>query len=303
MEVVVTGGAGFIGSNLVDALIKKGHTVKIIDNLSSGSYDNVNKKAEFINCDIRDDVSRHLDNVDSVFHFAADPDVRSSALAPEISFEMNVRGTFSLLESCRKAEVKRFVLASTSTVYGEADQIPTLEDYPCTPISNYGASKLACEGYVASYAYSYGIRSTTLRLANIFGERSLHGVMFDFFKKLKSNQLELEILGDGKQDKSYLYITDCLDAIITSHEKQRKVYDVVNIGSRSKIAVDQVAGYVCRAMGVTPKFKYTGTKSGWIGDVRLMLLDTHKLEKLGWKEKVTVEDGINRYMDWLSKAV
>jgi UDP-glucose 4-epimerase len=299
MKVLVTGGAGFIGSHLVDALSREGHSVVIVDNLTSGHARYVKSPALLIKKDMQDDLSRELSGTDAVFHLAADPDVRSSSSNPGKSFDLNVVGTFRLLESCRKADVKNIVFASTSTVYGEADVIPTPEDYPCTPISNYGASKMACESYLSSYSASYGMKCTSLRLANIFGERSTHGVMYDFFHKLKKNPEALEILGDGKQDKSYLHVSDCITAILTAWKKQEKQYDVFNVGSMEKTTVDEIATLMCKEMAVSPKFEYTGTPRGWVGDVRLMLLDTSKLERLGWSPETNFRQGVTKYLDWL----
>ncbi|NYZ74249.1 NAD-dependent epimerase/dehydratase family protein [Candidatus Micrarchaeota archaeon] len=299
MRVIVSGGAGFIGSHLVDRLIDEGHEVVVIDNLSAGKKEYVNKKAHFVKKDIRTDISEELKGVETIFHIAADPDVRVSAINPKNSFDVNVAGTFSVLEACRKADVKRLIFPSTSTIYGEAKVIPTPETYPCAPISNYGASKLACEAYISSYAASYGIKGTSLRLANIFGERSTHGVMFDFYHKLKKNPNSLEILGDGKQDKSYLHISDCVDAFLTTWKIQKIQYDVFNVGSREKHKVDELATTMCKAMGLSPKFTYTGASRGWVGDMRLMLMDTRKIEGLGWKPKVGFEEGVNKYVSWL----
>jgi UDP-glucose 4-epimerase len=301
MKVAVTGGAGFIGSHLVDALVKDGHEVVVIDDLSSGKQENINKKARFIRKDIHSDLTSEFSGADCVFHLAADPDVRSSAANPKKSFEDNVLGAFSVLESCRKADVKRVVFVSTSTVYGEASVIPTPENYPCAPISNYGASKLASEAYISSYSGSYGIKGTSLRLANIFGERSNHGVMFDFFQKLRKNPSMLEILGDGKQDKSYLHVSDCVSAILTTWKKQKNPYEAYNVGSPDKIKVEALARLMCETMELETRFEFTGTKRGWVGDVKLMLLDIKKIEALGWKQKVGFEDGIERYITWMEK--
>jgi UDP-glucose 4-epimerase len=252
--------------------------------------------------DIRNDLSMELEGMDAVFHLAADPDVRVSATNPGNSFDINVAGTFSILESCRKADVKRFVFPSTSTVYGEAKVIPTPETYQCVPISNYGASKLACEAYISSYAASYGIKGTSLRLANIYGERSTHGVMFDFYNKLKKDPKKLEILGDGKQDKSYLHVSECVGAFLTAWKNQKAQYDVFNVGSREKHNVDELARTMSKTMGLNPRFAYTGTPRGWVGDMKLMLLDTGKIEGLGWAPKTGFEEGVKRYLSWLSSS-
>jgi UDP-glucose 4-epimerase len=300
--MVVTGGAGFIGSHVSDELLKNGHEVVVIDNLSCGSRENVTEPAKLIQKDItKDELNADFKDIDAVFHFAADPDVRSSAENPRSSFDNNVIGTFRVLEACRKNDIRRFVFASTSTVYGEVNTIPTPEAHPCEPISNYGASKLACEAYVSSYSHSYGIKSTVLRYANIFGTRSTHGVMFDFFQKLKKNPKELEILGNGRQEKSYLFISDCISATMAAFGKQQKMFDVYNVGSREKHAVDDIAKIVSKTLNSKPKTIHTGGERGWKGDVRTMLLDVSKLESLGWKESISLEKGTQIYLEWLMK--
>jgi UDP-glucose 4-epimerase len=303
MKVAVTGGAGFIGSHLVDELIRKNHEALVVDSLVSGVERNINEKAKLIKKDIvTDDLAADLEGVEAVFHFAADPDVRSSAENPSKSFTQNVVGTFNLLEACRAMRVKRFVFASTSTVYGETKTIPTPETEYCKPISNYGASKLACEAYISAYAYSYGLQSTVLRFANIFGPRSNHGVMYDFYHKLKNDPTKLEILGDGLQEKSYLFISDTISATMTAYEKQQNLFDVYNVGSREKKTVNEIGKLVSRTLDTKPKTAYTGTPRGWVGDVRLMQLDVAKLETLGWKPEVSFEDGVKIYIDWLKES-
>ena len=303
MKAVVTGGAGFIGSHLADQLIKEGNDVLIIDNLISGSMKNIPKEARFIKKDIvSDDLVPDFKDAEVIFHFAADPDVLSSAQNPRKSFEQNVTGTFNVLEACRKSDVKKMVFASTSTVYGNAE-IPTPETHPCAPISNYGASKLACEAYVSSYACSYGIKSTILRYANIFGNRSNHGVMFDFFQKLSKDPDHLEILGNGKQNKSYLYISDCVSATLTAFKKQEIIFDVFNVGSREKHTVDEIATLVSKTLDARPETIRGTEDRGWIGDVNVMLLGVSKLEALGWSEKVFFEDGVKTYIQWLKGSI
>jgi UDP-glucose 4-epimerase len=299
MKAAVTGGAGFIGSHLVDKLTEEGHEVVVIDDLSSGRRKHVNRKAVFIREDIREDLTAEFKGVDTIFHLAADPNVRSSAENPKKSFDINVRGTLSVLEACRKADVKRFVFTSSSAVYGETDIIPTPETHPCAPISNYGAGKLACEAYTSAYAHSYSLQSCVLRLANIFGERSTHGVMFDFFNKLKKDPKKLEILGDGNQDKSYLHVSDCVSAMLVAWKKQKALYDIFNVGSRDKVKVSEIARLMCKTLGLNPELHYTGTARGWAGDIRVMLLDIHKLEALGWKQKVSFEESTRCYLEWL----
>jgi len=300
MKCIVTGGAGFIGSHLADSLIRQGHEVVVIDSLVSGVLENVPNQAKLIKKDIsQDDIAEDIKGADAFFHFAADPDVRSSAENPAESFRHNVVGTFNVLEACRATDVRRFIFASTSTVYGETDVIPTPETHETRPISNYGASKLACESYVASFANSYGLQSTVLRFANIYGPRSTHGVIFDFFHKLKKDPARLEILGDGKQEKSYLYIDDTISGIITAFENTKKEFDVFNIGSGEKTTVSQIADIVSKTLDTRPKTVFTGGKRGWAGDVRTMLLDISRIRALGWEPKIPFGQGAERYIGWL----
>ncbi|MCX6776967.1 MAG: SDR family NAD(P)-dependent oxidoreductase [Candidatus Micrarchaeota archaeon] len=304
--ILITGGAGFIGSNLTDFFISKGSDVTVFDNLSSGRMENLNasigrKNLKFIKGDIRDAeaIDSAMKGVEEVYHLAADPSVKDSATNPEVSFSINVSGMFSVLEAARKNDVKKVVFTSTSTVYGEAEVLPTPENYPLIPISNYAASKVADEAYISSYASTYGIKGVVLRLANIFGPPSTHGVMFDFYKKLKANPKKLEILGNGKQCKSYLYISDCVDALFLASRKQKKIFDFFNVGSGQMEDVNYIAKAMCSFLKLKPKFEYTGGTRGWKGDVVKMLLDTKKIEKLGWRKKVSLKDGIRKYVEWL----
>jgi UDP-glucose 4-epimerase len=306
--LVITGGAGFIGSNLTNYLIKKGEKIIVIDNLSSGNILNLkqsskNKNFRFIKKNVLDtNLSPTFKDAESIYHLAADPSVQISSKDPKRNFRLNAMATFNVLEAARKSDAKEIIFASSSTVYGEAKKFPTPEEYPLQPISNYGASKVACESYISSYAYTYGIKGVVLRLANIFGPMSTHGVIFDFFNKLKKNPRELLILGDGRQNKSYLYISDCIGAMLIARNKQKEIFDVFNVGSKEMLQVNKIARIVCNHLGLNPKFRYTGGKRGWSGDVTKMLLETKKIEKLGWKEKTSFEDGAKKYFDWLNSS-
>ena len=292
-KLLVTGGAGFIGSHLVERLLIDGFEVTCLDNLSAGNIDNLknalkNKFFHFIKGDIRNriDIQNVLDDYDTIFHFAANPEVRLGD--PEIHFSSNILGTFNILESMRKSDVKRIVFASSSTVYGDASVLPTPENYsPLQPISVYGASKLACEALISSYCHVYGFNGICLRYANIIGPRLRHGVIYDFIMKLKRNPSRLEILGDGTQKKSYLYIDDAVDATIFIWNRARKGYAVYNIGNEDNITVLDIAKIVVKSMNLTDvKFHLTGGVEGgrgWKGDVKYMLLSIDKLKSLGWK--------------------
>lgn len=305
---LVTGGAGFIGSRLAKKLLAR-DVVVVVDNFVSGDKNNLadcgerGKKLFIERTDIRN--LGGLNKVfkkfrpGAVFHFAADPNVKTSAERPLESFENNAVGTFNVLEACRKNDVGKIVFASSSVVYGDAELMPTPETAEIRPISNYGASKVAGEAYCFSYAASYGIRATVLRYANIIGPPSKHGVIIDFFHKLKRNPKRLQILGDGRQTKSYLFIDDCVDATLTAFRKQKTPVGVFNVGSRKAFPVRKIADMVSGAMGLKPFYEFSGGQRGWIGDVREMLLDTTRLEALGWREKTSLDEAVRIYVKWL----
>ena len=308
MHALATGGAGFIGSHLCEALSKQGWSVTILDNFSSGSKQNIqqllNQKSKTVHlyegdCTDSRSVRKSLKDVDIVFHFAANPEVRLELCDPVTCFQQNVYATHVLLEEIKNSQIHTIVFASTSTVYGEAKVIPTPEDYsPLEPISVYGASKLASEALVTAYAHSFNKNVVILRLANIVGPRSQHGVIHDFISKIKSNPHELEILGDGTQRKSYLYIDDCIEAILVSLKNQNRRVDVFNVGSEDHVDVKTIASIVAEEMGCKEtRFKFTGGVEGgrgWIGDIKTMLLDVNKLKKLGWKPKLNSEEAIRK---------
>jgi len=300
MFSVVTGGAGFIGSHIVDALVEKGDKVLVIDNLSAGSTANImphieNGKVELLRADLLDDGWQDkIDGADRVFHIAADPDVRASAISPGKVYDNNVLATERVLEAMREKGVKELVFTSTSTVYGEAGVIPTPENYsPMIPISIYASSKLACEAMIAGYAHTYGMKSWVFRFANIIGERSGHGVIWDFVHKLMDNPAELEILGDGKQIKSYFSVGACVEAVLFAVENSDEPFNYFNIGSEDWIDVTSIAGIVVEEMGLSGvKFTYTGGDRGWVGDVPKMQLGVDKLKGLGWKPETGSAESI-----------
>lgn len=280
MKYLVTGGAGFIGSHIVDTLVEKGNDVVIIDNFSaSGRF--VNKKAVLIKGDLLDKrfTTSKIKDVDCVMHFAANPDVKIGTENPSIHLNQNVLVTYNVLEAMRLNGIENLVFASSSTVYGKAKTLPTPESYgPSIPVSLYGASKLACEALICSYASTFGKKAWIYRLANIIGQRSDHGVIIDFFNKLKTNPNRLEILGNGKQKKSYLYVSDCVNAVLAGLESKEQV-NIFNVGSKDSIEVIDIAKAVVKEMKLSPEFAFTGGEEGWVGDVPVMLLDTRKMEK------------------------
>lgn len=301
-SALVTGGAGFIGSHLVDRMVKEGWDVVVLDNFSTGKFENIKQAFEtgglkIIIGDAKTiDLSSEEVDVEYIFHFAANPDVRECS--PSIHFQENIVATFNMLEYARKTGVKFFIFASSSTVYGEASEIPTPEDYgPLKPISIYGATKLAAEGLVSSYCHTFGIAGISLRFANVVGPRLTHGVVYDFINKLMENPRKLEILGDGSQRKSYIWIEDCVEAILhASKHAMASCYEVYNIGSEDWISVSEIADIVAGLMGLTSveKFFTGGVKGGrgWVGDVKLMNLDINKIKATGWRPRYNSREAV-----------
>ena len=308
MKVLVTGGAGFIGSHLVDRLMEDGYEVRVLDDLSAGSLENLkqwidHERFEFMLGDMkrRDVCEKAVRGVDAVFHLAANPEVRIGAQSPELLYETNVLITYNLLEAIRKEDIKALAFTSSSTVYGEAKEIPTPEDYgPLEPISVYGGAKLAAEALIAGYAHTFDIKAVVFRLANIIGKRSNHGVIYDFINKLKANPDRLEILGDGTQRKSYLHVSDTVEAMLYLFKeflKEDKIYDAYNIGSEDWITVTEIAEIVSREMGLNPEFYFTGGVDGgrgWKGDVKIMLLNIEKAKAKGWKPKMNSKEAVEK---------
>ena len=303
MKIVITGGAGFIGSHLTEALATNAQVI-VFDNLSSGRRSFLAQtSAELIKGDIRNlnEIKDTCKHAEIVYHFAADPDVRCSWREPLEHFRINVAGTLNVLESCRMNDVKQLVFASSSTVYGNADT-PTLENAPIVPISNYGAAKAAGEHYISVYSQLYGMQGIVLRYANIIGPRLTHGVVYDFYNKLKKNPRELEILGNGEQRKSYLHVRDAVQATLLVAKKTKKKFDVFNIGSEEQITVKDIADLIVSEITLKDvEYKYAGNKIGWPGDIPIMLLSIAKLRSLQWKPKFTINKAIIDTINWLKK--
>ena len=314
-KILVTGGAGFIGSHLVDKLIENDLDVKVLDNLSSGTKINlqnsINKKNfQFFNEELSNSSSLQniLSDVDLIFHLAANPEVRTGFNNPEISFRENIENTFHLLEAIRKSKIETIVFSSSSTIYGEPEIIPTPENYgPLYPISHYGASKLACEALILAYCHSYGINGLIFRLANIIGSRSNHGVIIDFIKKLTNDNKTLQILGDGTQSKSYLHVSDCIDAILFCTNKIEKKTEIFNLGNYDQIDVITIAKKIFDELKLN-NVKISTTNDvpegrGWIGDVKFMNLDIKKLEDLGWKPKYSSLAAVEKSISQIVKEI
>ncbi|MGA1848348.1 MAG: SDR family NAD(P)-dependent oxidoreductase [Thermoplasmatota archaeon] len=307
-RVLVTGGAGFIGSHIVDALLKRGYDVSVLDNLSSGKrefLDHCMDRIEFLEMDLvhERDLENVLEDIDQVYHVAANPDVRIGADDTWTSVEQNIIATYNLLEAMRKArpgDPASIAFTSTSTVYGNATVLPTPEDYgPLMPISQYGASKLAAEAIISAFSDNFGMKASVFRFANVVGSRSTHGILFDFYHKLKNDPSKLEILGDGLQRKSYIHVSDCVEGVIHATENQRADFEYYNVGTDDFVEIKQIPGIVSEAMGLEDvEYIYTGGHkgAGWKGDVKFMSLAVDKILATGWtyryNSKQTLEKAV-----------
>lgn len=308
MKYFVTGCAGFIGSNFVDRLLQDGHTVIGYDDFSTGYHkflETAKQSANFtlIEGDLLDKnklTASLSGDVNAVFHFAANADVRFGVEHPSKDLEQNTLVTFNVLEAMRSHGVKRIAFSSTGSVYGETEIIPTPEDasFPIQT-SLYGASKVAGECLIQAYCEGFGFRGYIFRFVSILGERYTHGHVFDFYKKLLQNPNELEVLGNGKQRKSYLYVQDCIDAILCAMNKSQAKVNIFNLGVDDYCEVNDSINWISKHLDLSPKCIYTGGDRGWIGDNPFIFLDCTKIKKLGWKPKLTIQDGVIRTLKYL----
>lgn len=306
---MVTGGAGFVGSNVADRLLANGHEVFIYDNFSTGFQEFLADAKKNINFKlIRGDLldieflTKSMSGCDFIFHCAANADVRFGTSHPDKDLKQNTIATFNVLEAMRANGIYRIVFSSTGSVYGEAAVIPTPEDAPF-PIqtSFYGASKMACEGLIQAYCEGFGFQSWIFRFVSILGERYTHGHVFDFYKKLLETPDRLDVLGNGKQRKSYLYVQDCIDAILFAIEKSDEKVNIFNLGTDEYCEVNNSIGWICSHLNVSPRLVYSGGDRGWIGDNPFIFLDCSKIRKLGWKPEYTIKEGIIKTLTYLEK--
>ena len=304
MRILVTGGAGCIGSELVGELLKK-HEVTVIDNLSSGKAEHINGfidkgNFEFAEGDILDMslLDKLMKGKDMVFHLAANPDIKYvHGDRTDKDLHQNTIATHNVLDAMRKNDVKKIVFSSSSVVYGNAEKIPTPEDYgPMKPTSLYGASKLACEGLISAYCNMFGMQGWVFRFANIVGDKSRkkgRTVISDFIFKLRENQHKLEVLGDGKQTKSYMLVDDCIDGMLFALENSKENVNIFNLSTSDAIMVDKIADIVIGEIGLkNVKITYSGSSGGWPGDITKFLLDINKLKKLGWSPRHNSEESV-----------
>jgi UDP-glucose 4-epimerase len=307
MKVLVTGGAGFIGSHVVDELIRQDHHVIVYDNFSTGFRQHLGQalnttRLKIIKADILD-LSRlksALEGVSTVFHLAANADVRGGIVNTAIDVEQNMLGTHRVLEAMRAQSVREIIFTSSATVYGEPDRFPTPESQPLIQTSLYGASKLAAEAMIQAYGEYFGIRSYCFRFVSWIGERYSHGVVRDFVQKLSRNPKELEILGDGKQRKSYLHVADGIRGIFSAMQNLKDLKNVLNLGHVEYMNVKDVANIICQEMGLkTVNYRFTGGARGWLGDSPFVLLDISKIRETGFQPEISIEEGIRRTVRYL----
>lgn len=307
MRYIVTGAAGFIGSNLVDRLLADGHDVVGFDNFSTG-------QRRFLEAALRsprfalvegdtldgDALARAFKGGEFVFHLAANADVRSGTDHPGKDLEQNTIATFNVLEAMRANGIRRLAFSSTGSIYGEPHVFPTPEDAPF-PIqtSLYGASKLAGEGLIAAYCEGFGFNACIFRFVSILGERYSHGHVFDFYRNLREIPGELRVLGNGRQRKSYLYVQDCLDAMMMATAASTSGVSVYNLGTDEYCQVNDSIGWITGHLGLSPRLEYTGGERGWIGDSPFIFLDCRRIRLLGWAPKLSIRDGILRTLDYL----
>jgi UDP-glucose 4-epimerase len=307
MNCFVTGGAGFIGSHLVDRLLARGHSVTAYDNFSTGQrpfLENAQTKPGFrlVTGDLLDQrvLTDAMTGADLVCHMAANADIRFGLKQPYKDLEQNTIGTFNVLEAMRAVGARRIIFASTGAVYGEPAVFPTPEDAPFpVQTSLYGAAKVAGEGLIQAYCAGFGFQGLIFRFVSILGERYSHGHVFDFYKSLRRDPTTLRVLGDGKQRKSYLHVGDCVDAILLALDKCDSGVSVFNLGTDEYCRVDDSVHLICEFMKVRPRLVYSGGERGWVGDNPFVFLDCQRMRSLGWRPALSIRDGILRTLQYL----
>lgn len=307
MKAFVTGGAGFIGSTLTDRLLADGHTVVVYDNFSTGrelflEQARQHPRFQLVRGDTldMDRLCAAMRGCDTVFHLAANADVRFGTQQPRKDLEQNTIATFTVLEAMRQTGVARIAFSSTGSIYGEPQVFPTPEDAPFpVQTSLYGASKLACEGLIEAYCEGFGMQGFIFRFVSILGERYTHGHVFDFYKALRADPTRLRVLGDGHQRKSYLYVHDCIDAMLCALARAQARVNIFNLGQHDYCEVNDSVRWICEDLGVTPQVEYTGGIRGWVGDSPFIFLDCARMRALGWAPKVSIREGVRRTLAYL----
>ena len=309
MNIFVTGGAGFVGSHLVDGLLTEDHNVTVYDNFSTGEIrflENARSSERFklIEGDLLDEktLNEALAGHDFVFHLAANADVRFGTLHPRKDLEQNTVATFNVLEAMRTNEIKKIAFSSTGSIYGEHYVFPTPEDAPLpVQTSLYGASKLACEGLIEAFCEGYGFKGWIFRFVSIVGERYSHGHVFDFYKNLLSYPDHLHVLGNGKQRKSYLYVQDCIDAMLLAIYKAQDKVNIFNLGTEEYCEINDSIRWISEHLGLDPELSYEGGERGWIGDSPFIFLDCSRIRRLGWRPKLSIKEGIVKTLQYLQE--
>jgi UDP-glucose 4-epimerase len=307
MKAFVTGAAGFIGSNLVDRLLADGHEVTGFDNFSTGFHEFLQSAREcprfrLVEGDLLDEtvLRAAMAGSEIVFHLGANADVRFGPDHPRKDLEQNTIATHNVLEAMRTGGVKRIVFSSTGSVYGEPDVFPTPEIAPFpVQTSLYAASKLAAEGLISAYATAFGIQAWIFRFVSILGERYTHGHVFDFYRQLREHPEHLDVLGDGHQRKSYLYVQDCVSAILTALENASVPINIFNLGADEFCKVNDSIRWICEHLRLSPAIKYAGGARGWVGDSPFIFLDCTRMRALGWKPRLTIREGVVRTLEFL----
>jgi UDP-glucose 4-epimerase len=306
-HALVTGGAGFIGSHVVDRLLERGTRVTVIDNFSTGFREFVPPRdgLRVVEGDLLDPpaIARAIEGCEFVFHLAANADIKDNLREPRKCIDQNVIATQNVLEAMRAAGVRDIALASTGSVYGEAAVVPTPEDAPF-PIqtSIYATSKIAAEGLLTSYALGFDFRAWIFRFVSLLGPRYTHGHVIDFWRKLRRDPTRLDVLGDGKQKKSYLHVLDGVAAMFVAIEKSQDAINIFNLGRTDWLAVDDSVAIITRALGVSPRLHHTDGERGWVGDSPRILLDTQRIRALGWAPTCTIEQAILETLAFLEAS-
>jgi UDP-glucose 4-epimerase len=309
VKAFVTGAAGFIGSNLVDRLLAHGHVVTGYDNFSTGLHQflkdaRTNPRFRLVEGDLLnlDSLKSAMTGADFVFHLAANADVRFGPDRPRRDLEQNTIVTWNVLEAMRSTGARRLAFASTGSVYGEPEIFPTPETAPFpVQTSLYGASKLAAEGMIAAYATAFGYQAFIFRFVSILGERYTHGHVLDFYRQLLEHPERLDVLGNGHQRKSYLYVQDCVTAILLALDKCTAAVNILNLGTDEYCEVNDSIGWIAGHFGVSPEVSYAGGERGWVGDSPFIFLDCARMRALGWKPQLSIQQGIVRTLEYLQQ--
>lgn len=310
MRFFVTGCAGFIGSNVTDRLLAGGHEVVGYDNLSTGQlgflqHATGSERFMFVQADVLDtrSLTQAMRGAEFVFHLAANADVRFGTQHTRKDLEQNTIATVNVVEAMRQNGVRRIAYASTGSVYGEAQVFPTPETSPMpVQTSLYGASKLAAEGFIEAFSEGFDLQVYIFRFVSILGERYTHGHVIDFYKQLQVHPDHLDVLGNGKQRKSYLYVQDCIDAMLLAIEKADKKVNIFNLGTDEYCEVDDSISWICQHLGISPQRRYDGRDRGWVGDNPFIFLDCSAMRALGWRPRLSIREAVIRTITYLQNT-